>query len=452
MGRRIKVLLAIILLITVVFSASVAFKTYAKRASRVSHDSLYSDHGYVDYAKEVYLNVEKYPDTAELGLFWTRWNETKQKIELIPADSEEGAALVDPDKPSIIFVHGMLDDGHYYQDKFTLNSSVAIPEQFGLTGDDVPMARIWQNKGWNVAIYHYNRFASEQSNPLRIEAKIWSIDHPVANMRYRHEDGTYAEFVSEYCMAEHFAAEYIRAMNMLPDSIGDHEIRVASHSMGGQLSTAALFLLTELSDDGQIISKKLPDRFTLLDAYFSTNMYNKNGDLVSMGPKDITVRWSGKPLPYNNTGYTMYECIKALAARDIAVEYYVFDESFLFHAFMPADLAMALNQHCVITEVIPNWSMMNSEYSKTFDGHNGVKDWYLCSFYCDPVKDTEGNIAPSASAPTEVIKNLKGRYYILVQGSGTVLASDDIFELRPLPKDIDELPDTALLKQIALQG
>ena len=85
---------------------------------------------------------------------------------------------MDPDKPSIIFVHGMLDDGHYYQDKFTLNSSVAIPEQFGLTGDGVPMARIWQNKGWNVAIYHYNRFASEQSNPLRIEAKIWSIDHP----------------------------------------------------------------------------------------------------------------------------------------------------------------------------------------------------------------------------------------------------------------------------------
>ena len=84
MGRRIKVLLAIILLITVVFSASVAFKTYAKRASRVSHDSLYSDHGYVDYAKRFISMSKSTPTPLNWGCSGQDGTKPSRKSSLSP--------------------------------------------------------------------------------------------------------------------------------------------------------------------------------------------------------------------------------------------------------------------------------------------------------------------------------------------------------------------------------
>lgn len=395
---------------------------------RVANDNLYSDNGYIDYATEVFFDVDTYPDMAEMGLFWTRFDSETEQIIQVPADSAEGAALVDPAKPTIINVHGVLLDGYYQQERFYLNGKIANPAEFNLDTQNVSMLHIWLKEGWNVGTFHYNRFASEDGGPKIIEAKVWSTDavnkitSETTGMRYRHQNGSYsAHNITEYSLAEHFAAEYIRAMNLLPDSMGSEEIRVAAHSMGGEVSTAGIFLLTELADDGQLSRDKLPDRFALLDSYFSTTL-----GTVYMGPVDITIRWSGKPLVNNNSGVTMLECLKDLEANGIALEYYTYLESFLKLGMV--NIVEEFKTLTAYTIVYPNWN--GNGYSVLTDGHNGVREWYLCSILSDPVKDiTNGydttDTAPSAAMSTERIRELKGREYIVVDGTTTVNTADD---------------------------
>lgn len=397
--------------------------------TRVAHANLYAKK-YIDYAEKVYFDVDKYPDMEEMGLFWTKWDAETQKIVQVAADSEQGAALVDPNKPTIINVHGVLLDGHYRQEKFNLNSKVDIPEEFELESDYVPLNYLWIKQGWNVANFHYNRFASENLAVTNIEHKIWSNEGG-AGVRYRHQDGTFSDKISEYCLAEHFAAEYIRAMNLLPKEMGSKEIRVAAHSMGGELTTATIFLLTELAAVGQLPNTQLPDRFALLDSYFSTSI-DIAGETLYTGPKDINIRWSGKPLPYNNISLTMIECLKDMTANGIAIEYYTHEYTNFLHAGM-LQILPELKKVSSFAVVDPDWQ--GSGFNPTSDGHNAVREWYLCSLLADPIKDiTDGQdttkLAPSASLPTDQLAALKNMEFTQVRGASTVTVTDDKMSFR----------------------
>jgi hypothetical protein len=393
---------------------------------RVADPSLYSENGYIDYANEVFLDVENYPDLKEMGLFWSEWDESKEQIVLTDSDTRAGADIVDPDKPTIIFVHGMLTDGYYSQEKFFLNIGATDPSEFGLETERVSLIQLWLLEGWNVGVYHYNRFASE-SAPTPIESKIWSTEGP-EGVRIRHEDNTVSH-VTEYTVAEHFVADYLRAMNLLPDTMGDQEIRISAHSMGGELMAAGLFLLTELASVGQLDYNKLPNRYSMLDTYFCVNM--KIGDeVVYMGPKDIKIRWTGKGLYRNNTGYTIMECLKDLEANGIAMDYYTHKESFLLVG-MPEDILASLKSLSTFALINPNYASYGKGFNVITSGHNGIRDWYYCSIRGNMVKyDDETSIfrvATSAKTPTEVILAQKGMAFKLTTGYGSVNANDDVF-------------------------
>mgnify|MGYP001026576948 FL=1 len=427
-SKKFNLILALILICAVCLTVIgfVVIYLTKNRTQEIFDACLSSDKGYIDYAKEVYLDTETYPDMAEMGLFWTKWDEETKTIIQVPADSKEGAALVNPNKPTLINVHGVLLDGYEKQEKFRLNTKIANPEEFDIDANYVYLNYIWLRAGWNVANYHYNRFASE-INPSLIEAKIWSNEGS-RGVRYRHADGSYsANDVTEYSLAEHFAAEYIRAMKLLPSSMGNKEIRVAAHSMGGQLATATIFLLTELADHGQLPREQLPDRFALLDAYFSGSLIGDDGKMTYIGPRDINIRWSGKPLYQNHTGKTMIECLKAMNHRGIAVEYYTYEANFLKAGmeFLVPEL-IKLSSYVI---VYPNFQ--GPQYSVITDGHNAVREWYLCSIYSAPVKDiTDGAessaYAPSAALPTEKLKDFYNKKFLHVGGCETVNASDDL--------------------------
>jgi|AGTN01.2.fsa_nt_gi hypothetical protein len=395
---------------------------------RVADPSLYSGKGYVDYAKEVFFDTDRYPDLAEEGLFWTKWNGETGKVDLTPADSAEGAALVDTSRPTIILVHGMLADGYYSQEQFYLNSDIARPEEFNLETDDVPLAYLWMRAGWNVGYFQYNRFAAESMFYYLIEGKIWSTEGGVG-MRYRRTDNTTVDNCSPYVLAEHFAAEYIRAMNYLPDTMGDMEIRIAAHSMGGMLSAAGMFLLTELADAGQLDPKKLPDRYAMLDPFFGVNL-DDNGEGY-MGMTGLVTRWSGKPLYRDNTGFAMLECLKDIVANGTAVEYYTSDDSFLRAALSPG--MTAILKTLVAYEVVyPDYSGYSDKYTITMNGHNGIRDWYLCSIFSPPVLDVTSGYDPykyalSASTPTDAVGKLAGASFHIEEGAQTVNAGDDKF-------------------------
>lgn len=434
MLKRLKLLTTVLLAIVLAATAaSGAVKIFADNLAKPDngfrpHDGLLSDNGYIDYAKDVYLDVESYPDLAEMGLFWTQWDTERDKMVLKDADTAEGAALIDPNKPTIILVHGMLGDGHIKQESFYLSDKISDPDEFGLQSSGVPLGLLWQELGWNVGYFHYNRFGAEGFFPHFIECKIWAIDGE-SGIRYRHSNNTTTNNATQYSIAEHFAAEYIRAMNLLPANMGNKEIRVAAHSMGGEVCTAGLFVLTLLADDGQLAQSKLPSRFAMLDPYFSTSFVSENNEvLLELSPKDITIRWSGKPLPYNSIGLTMIDCIKYMVYKDIAIEYYTYSLSWLVVGMSP-NLIKELKKLCVYTIIEPDYNYINPAYSKAGDGHNGVRDWYLCSMYSNPVVDQNGNIAASAATPTATIKELKGNFYTMYAGSRTVIADDDVFKL-----------------------
>ncbi len=397
---------------------------FSTGCNKVDNDdsNLFSDNGYIDYAEKVFFDLEKYPDMADMGLFWTKWDESTQSIVMIPADSEEGADLIDVNKPTLINVHGVLMEGYKSQEKFYLNKKVARPREFDLETDDVSMTYLWLREGWNVGYFHYNRFVAEFS-PNIIEHKIWSAKSK-HGMFYRHANGQKSDNdVSEYCLAEHFAADYIRAMRLLPEEMGKEEIRIAAHSMGGQLSTATLLLLTELTKHGQLPKSQLPSRFALLDAYFGTTLTLANKD-VYIGPEDAIINWSNKPLIDNHAGKTMIECLKYISARDIAIEYYTFPN--IISSIM-RDLTPQLMKYSSYAMLIPDFE--GGTYTMLTDGHNGVREWYLCSLLDAPLKDitdTEtDNFAPSASLPTDELWKLKNTQFVQVSGQKTVRTRDD---------------------------
>jgi hypothetical protein len=211
--------------------------------------------------------------------------------------------------------------------------------------------------------------------------------------------------------------------------MGNQEIRIAAHSMGGEVLTAGIFLLTELASCGQLDYNKLPNRYSMLDPYLSVNL-NIGSKIAYMGPSDITIRWSGKGLYKNNTGYTIIECLKDLSANGIAIDFYTHKESTLMLG-TPKDIADALKELCVYSLINPSYSSYGKGYSLIANGHNGIRDWYYCSIRGDMVKyDNENSIfrvAASAKTPTEVILAQKGMAFKMTSGYGSVHSNDDIF-------------------------
>ena len=395
---------------------------------RVADDSLYPEnYEYVDYKNEVFYDENEHPALADQGLFWIKWDEEKGRPIEVPADSEEGAALVDPNKPTLINIHGMLVDGATNREDFFLNPDIDVPSEFDVEYDRTNMLYLWIRAGYNVANFQYHRFATDMSPPA-IEGKIWLSDSSTATYEgqyYQDHNKNWIENASEYTVSEHFVGEYLRAMSYLPDTMGDQEIHVVAHSMGGEVAASGLFLLTEMAAIGRLDPNQLPNRYTLMDTYFSMNIPFNDGTHYYVGPKGH-IRWSGKELCRQNTAYATISCLEELEANGIVMEYYYNDQSFLNLA-MSKEIKNRLLKIAAYVEIKPDWSSYSSNYAELSNGHNGVREWYLCSKFGTPAVDTKGNTAPSAGITTERLKELKGKYFRYQDGITTINAQDDVF-------------------------
>ena len=394
---------------------------------RVAHPNMYPDNfEYVDYAKEVKYDTEKYPLLENQGLFWLKWDEEKQEYYKVSAETQEGAELVDPNKPTIINIHGMLVEGYYMEEMYWMPADNTTPEEIGY---DMPVQlfKFWFDKGYNVGMYSYQKFASEGGGFNAIEEKMWDPFGEIG-MRYKKPDHTYDYNVSNYTITEHFAADYIRAMKLLPESFGKEEIRFAAHSMGGEVVTGGTFLLTELASVGQLNPDQLPNRICMEDTFFGA--YMPMGDnYVYVGNHGLTLRWSGKPLPGDDgtkkaggtTGETIIECVKDIAANGILFEYYSYDESFL-RAAQKKEMIKTFIDNAVYIVMSPKFSG---------NEHNGVREFYLTSILND--YDENANytdcekIAYAASLPTSEMQKYVGKCFKLTEGENTIMTTDDVY-------------------------
>lgn len=421
-----------LVLIIIVFAACTVFCFLGFSGEPESGPRALTAKSYVDYAKDVRFDTEKYPELADQGIFWVKWDEATNELTEIAADTAEGAALIDPNKPTVIFGHGMMSDGHYAREGYSLNGNVADPDEFDMDTEDVSFRHLWIREGWNVGMYHYEKFVAESINFSGIEGKIWSTTTDLG-VRFRYENNSVSEKdVSEYALAEHMAADYVRAMKLLPDTMGSKEIRIAAHSMGGQLSTATIFLLTELARTKQIEQRYLPDRFAMLDPFFGMYIAAKD-TFVDGNPQNMTIRWSNG-ISKESMAWMMLSCLKVIRENNIAIEYYAYDGSTLYACMqMVPGFLEEFNKVSVIVLGYPDYTSYSSKYTIFGNGHNGIRDWYCASLYFDsPLDVTDQNVAdafvPTAAMSTEKVLSLTGKAYKIVKGQKTVPADDDEFK------------------------
>ena len=149
---------------------------------------------------------------------------------------------------------------------------------------------------------------------------MWSTNG-TTNVRWASSDTVQHDYPMQYSVGELFAADYIRAVNLLPDDFGKSEIRFTAHSMGGQLVAAGAFLLSEVSKGAtpQISPDKLPDRITMDDTFFGVKLALGDSE-IDMFQKGLTVRWSGEAMPGDRCGMAYAEAIKALAYQGVVIE------------------------------------------------------------------------------------------------------------------------------------
>lgn len=403
----------------------------------------------IDYANTVYLNTEKYPELESQGLFWWGWDSQKNIPVVKKASTAEGAALVDTAKPTIIMVHGWLAldlygyiSGIQLWDEQseqlvalesaaadTTYSPVGMPAFAILdalktyadfsdsdysVGEIVFLSKLCAEYGYNFGTFTYNKFATISINQAEYDIYVGGNKNFQSQNA---EDATISEItqdgdaLGEYSLAQFFAAEYARAMNMLPATMGDSEIRIAGHSLGGIMSVSGLRVICALADDGQIIQKQVPTRLALLDTYI--------GFLPSAEKAfvDKTVAWSEEPLVNNSGSKTYMSYIDYLSKRGIAIELYVMEGTTVPR--LSGDGSFLKLMDYAATVVIPMGKVLKGNFTMIGYRHVAVASWYLLSFKGNVSDAQTGEILPSASAPASVIKANAGKTYIVTDDTQT---------------------------------
>ncbi|NCA66700.1 MAG: hypothetical protein EOM87_01400 [Clostridia bacterium] len=397
---------------------------------------------YVDYAETVKFDYEVHPELVDIGLFWMMYDENAEKVVGVNVNDTEavdnlGVALVDPTKPTIINIHGVQLETYMWTDAFSniynANTTVLPPSEYGYEGV-VNMNKIWLDRGWNVMNFMYHRFSDETiavngiaSNKV-IEAKNWSTEGP-QKMRYRLRDGSFSASYDkngnlkgeakypelEYCVSEYFVGDYLRALNSAP-GLADNEIRITCHSMGGTVTMASAFLLTELVKADQIPAAYLPDRLAILDGYIGVAASGNPQTDNILSNTELEISWTGIKCSAIGTTEVYLNCLEQIVEDfDMPVEYYVD-----INGFVPqigGSLFELIKQYCAV-------AYYDLEFPGMLNDHNAVRELYNSSFAAalPPLDITnEGVTAYAISARSSIvdIKARRGHEYLLTQGKNS---------------------------------
>ena len=425
--------------------------------------------------EKAFFDLEKHPDLADNGLFWIGYNNESDRLFRVSSDDvttvkSYGLSLYDPQKPTIINVHGIQLDSYYYDKDqydgslygiYNADADMLDAEAFGYQSDSVNLLKLFLDNGFNVMTFDYYRFADEPigetipdgeenkgfgvSSNKAIEAKCWSTAG-VQKMRYRKKDGTwshsydadgnvvyYNAFVDSsgklngtesgaeelpYCLAEYFAAYWLRALDYY--DITQNEVRFAGHSMGGSCITATAALLMDLVSEGEVSNKVLPHRLALEDPFMGVA-----SDVDAMGKTfsnpGLEVHWRGETVYENVTGKEFYQSVKKLVERhDVAIECYFSDTA--VPQFLGNEYFARLNKYMSITKY--NITAVSSGRV-----YNGVRECYLGSVadIAPCTSDKYNDKVIFASSSIDDIKSARGKMFILSDDNGTGKSNDDTY-------------------------
>ncbi|NLZ25415.1 MAG: hypothetical protein GX891_03040 [Clostridiales bacterium] len=371
-------------------------------------------------------------------------------MRVIEADANDRSVIensFDPAKPTLIIIHGVqLGEG---RQKDFLSYWLAENDD---RGQDMALYFFdgemnYEKKSWNVMYFHWEKFADAENdentaigdimgmpstNFMQVEERIWTRGLDGQGSRYvfeddpatpENEDGTLSEPVMAYSVAEWFAAEYIRTFDLIAEvypeyAISHDEIRVAAHSMGGALCVSGVGLLNLLSEAGKFDKRLLPGRLALLDSFVGTPGSFKNAKYA----------WNGNSFianSYRASYATMLRYIKSYS--NPAMEFYSNTSEmvpFMGSTENEDSYFKEISSLMCYTIIYPKY--INVDHATIFaSGHNAIREWYFTSYMYEPIgyyaaesfddqalSLIEGartiGILPSASVPSNTIKNLAG--------------------------------------------
>lgn len=331
--------------------------------------------------------------TLDTGIYWYGKGNVAEKF----IEGKQNPYF-NPNKPTMILLHGWQNNStkNLYRISFnTIDNNKSL-------NMNILLADYWINKGWNIGIFYWNQFGDE-GEVKNAEAKVWSNASSVG-LRWRKYDESYERYTgSEKSVAEIFLENYIKAMK----SYNGSEIRLVGHSLGAQLNINSTKLIEDAITSGRISSRLRPNRVALLDPFFSKGEKNYLGG-----------RWPGE---------ICREYVKEFKQKGIVVEEY---KSSNMNDLLIGDSNTELKKMVVYTEIYPDFTGLVNQQAK----HCYGKEWYIYSQGFNAPSEylnglLTGNVAPSASTPTWLMKQMcdTGYYWTQRDGKNSSTPEDDIF-------------------------
>jgi len=189
------------------------------------------------------IHIPEHLDTDNLfGLFFF-----DEEGNIAPTKNGVENVCYDPDKPTIIFIHGMqMNYGYNSYDPFYNPDGVV-------------------KKGYNFGVFIWSQLA-DCTLPGNGKTKIWGRTN--GSFFYEDEQGKRVEEtvdVLKYSTAEVFVAYWLDFVEKA--GCNSSTVTFAGHSLGANTLFAVTSYMTKLYDEGLITKDYLPDRCTYLDAY-----------------------------------------------------------------------------------------------------------------------------------------------------------------------------------------
>ena len=339
----------------------------------------------------------------DYGVYWFRCGKcrtnpdgtkTSNGIKADPTDL--GTSYYDPDKPTVIYVHGIQENGKKQRESFVSPT------------DASDMAAQWKTKGYNVGLFYWNQIADDNGLPPRIhEGKVWGQWSGKSYWRWRKMDGSFVymqptTMANTNTVADLFRDSYAAALKNQTNP----DIRLAAHSMGNQVAIRGTSLLQ--SSGG---SEPMPKRVALLDPY-----YSQINNYLTIRPRDEATKF-----------------VSQLKGAEVLFEYYKTS------AERVIDTVDTIAKQMAYVKIYPNYTIPNQAAA-----HGAAVHWYLSSpSYSPPAWDynsatrkyTRAGVAPSAAMPDSTLQEVNActtdcKWWTQRNGKYTKVITDDDFVRR----------------------
>lgn len=458
-----KKLMSVLLVCCLIMSGLAVFAACNKEEVEVAkayspNDAIIADpSSYIDYAANIDLNTEKYPSLADMGmgLFYVSGFNERGRAQYVDPETDDGAAVFDVNKPTVVITHGVQMDGgysgagEYCSTSSDYKAELLDPDSpYTWTGvydniadvldestDTIDMKYIYWKQGYNVAVFNYHNFSDSKKTELSGIGNFTLGFGPVeqnvlagygAFAMIKQSDGsvitTDNDALNGYSISQYFAAEYVRAMSKISNYDKSQDVIFMAHSMGGFILPLASQLLTELVKAEQLDAAFLPDRICLQDPYMGIGL--------CAADENATVSWTGKKYIDGSSRHVWLACLENLViGYDIAVEMYVLtsravaffliievrtDEDGLVSLEPYADSGYYMvNQLTAYSEVCPDYTKNGEQHMY---GHNGIREYYMLTKAqaAQTVACGDSTVyVPSAALTTEQLKGVRGYSYIM---------------------------------------